>query len=271
LRLRLRVRLHRHDQLGRRRNAAADDSRPALRVRSAVWRRRDAAGTRGAAEDRQEHPRLDDQRSVAAAQHPGAERPRASRELSRRHQRNRAPHPAHRGAEQQRRAARAARRAGRRARLVLRAREADVRLAGAGVRSGHYTSVLVQDRTRRVGARVPGERRQPAVPPGLAPRRARGTRDAVRADQQVPREPAAVLPRQAEEPQGRRSDAARSDADCLRLADGQLERAQPQTLPADSAGQGRRHAQGWAAHQGAGRHINGERLPHDGRRIEPRP
>ena len=51
--------LHRHDQLGRRRNAFADDSRPALRIRSAVWRRRDARRTGGAAHDRPQHPRLD--------------------------------------------------------------------------------------------------------------------------------------------------------------------------------------------------------------------
>ncbi len=42
LRLRVCLRLHRHGELGRRRDAAADDSRPALRLRSAVRRRRDA-------------------------------------------------------------------------------------------------------------------------------------------------------------------------------------------------------------------------------------
>ena len=53
---------------------------------------------------RQEHPRLDDHRGVAPAQHAGAERSRPARELSRRHQRDRAPHQARRSAEQQRRA-----------------------------------------------------------------------------------------------------------------------------------------------------------------------
>ena len=48
LRLRLRLRLHRHDQLGDAEDAAADDSRPALRVRSAVRRRRHAGGARRA-------------------------------------------------------------------------------------------------------------------------------------------------------------------------------------------------------------------------------
>ena len=40
----------------------------------------------------------------------------------------------------------------------------------------HHARVLVQDRPRRLGARLSGERRQPAVPPGVAPRRARGAR-----------------------------------------------------------------------------------------------
>ena len=43
--LRLLVRLHRHHQLGVAESAAADDSRSALRLRSAVRRRRDARGT----------------------------------------------------------------------------------------------------------------------------------------------------------------------------------------------------------------------------------
>ena len=42
-----------------------------------------------------------------------------------------------------------------------------------------------------------------AVPPRVAPRRERGARPAVRADQQVPRRPGAVLPGQAEEHPGR--------------------------------------------------------------------
>ena len=46
LRLRLLVRLHRHDQLERRRDAAADDPRPADGVRSAVRRRRLGARAR---------------------------------------------------------------------------------------------------------------------------------------------------------------------------------------------------------------------------------
>ncbi len=46
LRLRLLLRLHRHDQLGLAQRAAADDSRPARRLRSAVRRRRYAGRAR---------------------------------------------------------------------------------------------------------------------------------------------------------------------------------------------------------------------------------
>ena len=58
----------------------------------------------------------------------------------------------------ERRAARAAGRAGRRARLVRRAREADVRHAGARVRGRHDARLLVQDGSRRLEPRVSGER-----------------------------------------------------------------------------------------------------------------
>ena len=56
--LRLFLRLHRLDQLGRRRRAAADDSRPARGVRSAVRHRRHARGARRPPPPRSQHPRL---------------------------------------------------------------------------------------------------------------------------------------------------------------------------------------------------------------------
>ncbi len=59
LRLRLLVRVHRHDQLGVAGPAAADGARSARRVRSAVRRRRDAGRARREPPRRQEHPRLD--------------------------------------------------------------------------------------------------------------------------------------------------------------------------------------------------------------------
>ena len=63
---------------------------------------------------------------------------------------------------------------------------------------------------------------------------------------------------------GRRGIAARQHADGLRVADGQPERAQPQALPAVPRRQGGRAAQGRAAHQGARRDADGERVPDDG-------
>ena len=71
------------------------------------------------------------------------------------HPRDRAAHPAHRSAQPERRDARAARRAGRRARFVRRARQADVRPAGAGVHVRHDARVLVQVRARRLRPRLP--------------------------------------------------------------------------------------------------------------------
>ena len=59
-RYRLLLRLHRLDQLGRRRHAAADDSRPAHRVRSAVRRRRHGRGAGDAAPGGSQHPRFAD-------------------------------------------------------------------------------------------------------------------------------------------------------------------------------------------------------------------
>ena len=99
--LRLLVHLHRFDQLGRARSAAADDSRPAHRVRSAVRRRRDAGRAPGTPRRRQEHPRLARHRGDAAEQEPGRRRSRAPRRLPRRRARDRAPHPAGRSRQQQ--------------------------------------------------------------------------------------------------------------------------------------------------------------------------
>ena len=133
LRLRLLLRLHRHDQLGVADAAAADDPRPARRVRSAVRRRRDAGGARARTAAPTAASSTGSPTQVgAAAQGARRRRPRAARRVPGRRPRDRAPHPEGRGAQQQRRAARAARRADRRARLVRRARQADVRPAGAG-------------------------------------------------------------------------------------------------------------------------------------------
>ena len=68
-------------------------------------------------------------------------RPRAPGRLPRRRARDRAAHPESRSAQRERRGARAAGGADRRARFVRRAREADVRPAGGGVRRRHHARV----------------------------------------------------------------------------------------------------------------------------------
>ena len=124
-------------------------------------------------------------------------------------------------------------RAGRRARLVRRARQADVRPAGAGVRRPTSRAC---SRSRSAATRRAASIPESGVDTGVPPASHHGEREErdprVREDQHVPRQPAAVLPREAEEHAGRRRQPARQHADHLRLADGQLERAQPQALPA---------------------------------------
>ena len=66
-----------------------------------------------------------------------------------------------------------------RSRLVRRARPADVRPAGAGIRDRRHPGLLVQALARRHRARLPRERRHPGLPPRLAPRRARAQHRAV--------------------------------------------------------------------------------------------
>ena len=127
------------------------------------------------------------------------------------------------------------------------------------------TRVFAFKLSRDVSGRVfPSDRRHHRLPQRLAPQRAAGAHSGLREDQQVPRQPGAVLPRAAEADAGRRRHAARQHADRLRLADGQPERAQSQALPAVPGRQGGRPVEGRAAHQGAGRHADGERVPVDG-------
>ena len=257
--LRLLLRLHRLDQLGVARRSAADGARPARHLRSAVRRRRDAGGAQGTARRRSQHPRL-----ARHLDRPHEEGPRRSgscpaRRLPRRRARDRAADPEGRGVQQQRRAARAAGGADWRARLVLRARQADVRPAGAGVRVGHHARVRLQARTRRQQPRLSGERLQGRVPLGVPPPGEGGEDPRLRQDQPVPRQHGSLLPREAEEHAGRRRHAARQLDRALRIADGRLERAQPQT-GADVPGRPRgRRAQGEPAHQGGRRDADGQR------------
>ena len=164
LRLRLLVRLHRHDQLGVADRAAADDPRSAHGVRSAVRRRRLDEGARGAAARHDQRARLH-HRAGGRSQSPARpERSAAHGSLPGRRARGRAADSEGRGAQHERRGPRAAGRAGRRARLVRRARQADVRPAGAGVPGGRHARLLVQDGPRRVEPRLSGERRHQGLP-----------------------------------------------------------------------------------------------------------
>ena len=92
-------------------------------------------------------------------------------------------------------AGRAARRAG----FLRRARQADVRPAGAGLHDRHHARLGVQDEPRCQRPRLPGERREDAVPSLLASRRDSGEDRGVRQAQSLSRQPDSVLPRKAEE------------------------------------------------------------------------
>ena len=206
---------------------------PAGRVRPVVRRRRYAGAARRDRRTRPQHPRLGVDRDLADAQRDLGPTDRARmdeylddiREIERRIQKIEARNI-------ERRAARAARRADRRARLVRGTRQADVRPAGAGVR-GDVTRVFSFKMGRDGSGRVYPESGVPL--PSTRRRITASTRPRIAQFAQINKyhvEPAAVLPRQAEEDPGRRRHAARQDADHLRFADGRLERAQPQALPA---------------------------------------
>ena len=268
--LRLCVRVHRYDQLGGADRAAADGARSALCVRSALRRGRHSRTALGSSQDAPQHPRLGCGRSRAPAPRSRPVRQEPARRIPERHPRNRTADTEDRGAQRQRRAAGAAGRAGRRAGLVRRAREADVRFAGARVCRRHHARLLVQARTRWIRARLSGERREAALPSGLPSRRARELDHAVRADQQASREPRAVLPRKTEEHERGRQEPAGEHARDLRLADGQFQRAQPQALPAVPRGTRRRPPEGQHAREGAGWHADGQRDAHAASRPRPR-
>ena len=139
---------------------------------------------RRAARGGSQHPRLAAARRSRGCRRRSAPADRARlgdylddvREIERRIQKRR-------GVQPQRRAARAARRADRRARLVLRARQADVRPAGARVRVRHHARLRVQAGPRRVEPHLSRKRLQRRVPLRVASRRARGPDPRLREDQ----------------------------------------------------------------------------------------
>ncbi len=171
LRLRLCVRLRRYHQLGLADAAAADDPRSAHGVRKPVRRWRHAAGAAGAQQGESQHPGLDLARCEQAAKGSGPQRSPAPEQLSRRRARDRAAHPENREVQFQRRSSRPAGRASGRARFVRRARQADVRSAGAGLHDRRHPRFGLQDEPRRERPRVAGKRREDAIPHLLASRR----------------------------------------------------------------------------------------------------
>ena len=179
-------------------HAAADDPRSARRLRLAVRRRRNAGRAR---RDRRTDKSILDwvtRRSGAAAEAARRRRPRPPRVRT---SRKCAKWSAASSASS--RTTPAVKCASCRQRPVgvpdafARARQADVRPAGAGVRVGRDARVLVQDGPRRFGARLSRQRRPRRVPPRVAPRRARRARHRLHEDQPLPRQHGSVLPRRS--------------------------------------------------------------------------
>src|SRR5262249_4268161 len=99
------------------------------------------------------------------------------------------------------------------------------------------------------------------IPPGLASWWSRVGDHGLQHDQPLPRQPPALLPRQAEEHAGRRQQSPREDNDRVRIADGRWQPAQPSSRPAHSSWTWERHAWWQPAPEGAGRDADGERVP----------
>ena len=156
-------------------HAAADDARPAHGVRGAVRHRRHVGRSR-ASRNRVNRSILDGitrdigrlQRNLDA-QGPRPARPTTWRTSARSSGASRRSRPTTPRTAR----ARAAGGADRRARLVGRARQADVRPAGAGLRRRRHPRLDVQAEPRHQQPRVRRERLQHAVAFGLAPRRTR--------------------------------------------------------------------------------------------------
>src|SRR5439155_8483685 len=135
----------------------------------------------------------------------------------------------------------------------------DVRSAGGRLRRRHHPRLRVQVEPRRLQPCVRRDRRDDRFPHRLELQRSRGPHPRFREDQQVPREPASVLPREAEaHSRWRRQPAGELLAD-LRIAHGQSERAQPQALSVAAGRPRRRTAEGPSACEGDGWHAYGRR------------
>jgi hypothetical protein len=241
--LRLFVRLHRLDQLGLAERAAADGARsravPSTSCSASAPRPEDRAARRR--KDKQ-HPRLDHRLGRACAARSGRRTARGCR-LPRRRARDRAAHP-----EASRRSTPPASRAscpGARSACPDSFTE-HVKLmfdlqAWPCVR--HHARLRLQDGPRRLEPRLPESGVNTGFHIGLAPRRARGPHHRVRRRSTATTSACCRTSSRSSAAQ-EATDAARQHDGDLRVAHGQLERPQPQAVPAVPAGHAAGPAQG---------------------------
>ena len=199
LRLQLQLRLHGHDQLVVADDAAADDARSAAGVRGAVRHRRQSAGSR---QPQRVNRSILDGITPATSRGCSAiwianDREPAER-LSREHPRDRAADPEDRRLQHSRTArARAAGGADRRAGLLGRARQADVRSAGPGLRRRRHARLDLQAEPRHQQPRVPRERLQTPFHSASHHGEHAGDHRGSGQDQPLPPDDAGLFPREA--------------------------------------------------------------------------
>ncbi len=182
-----------------------------------------------------QHSRLDRAGRKALTEGLGTGRSPPAERLSRRCPRDRTADSEDREIQCQRRSARAAGGSARGSGFVRRACPADVRPAGAGIHDRRHARFGVQTEPRRQRTRVAGERREDALPSVLASRRESCEDRGIRKAESLPRQPASVLPGQAEEHSGWRRESAGSFDGDVRQSDGRFECSQSQ---AGAAGAG---------------------------------
>ena len=247
LRQRVQLRLHEHAGLVVEDDPAADRSEPARGVRAAVRRWRLGRGSQGRAAQERQHSGLGDRGHGAPRPPPRAVGPHARRRISRHAARGRAAHSESRAAGRRCAAGRADA-AGRRPVRLGRAREADVRPAGARAAGRHHARHHVPARARSEHADVSADWRGGAASRDVASPELAGEAREAGEDQRVSRVAVRVPPREAQGHEGRRRHAAGSLDVRARQRSRQSGRARS-LEPADCR-RGRRFAdQGWAAHQ----------------------
>ena len=205
-------------------NAAADGDESARRVRALTRRRQHARGARGAATAALEPARFRDGSSRRTAARSARARPAAHGSLFDRRARARAPTGARRGfvARRPRRARQTERHPGR----LRRARDADVRFAGARLGRGSDAHLNVHGFPRAQQSSVPEERRQRRIPQRVASLRCSREPRSAREAERVPHaDDDRVFPTQARGHSRRRRQPARSLADRVRQRHGESQSA----------------------------------------------